>query len=498
MRYFYALVKYTKYVVKTYKENVTVPDEQKIQKNQPHMAWNGNNENHEDHDILDKNIPAPEKVVKNIENNDLNQEIIAVQALVKTGLAKNKNDGKAPVLDRDESVIQQVRDGKISDMTPVMGDFMASRLKYFCDNVDLDHPDIQHIIRDGFQPDSKFNGILREMMAFTMLPNLKDMPLVSNILRESFVKEKSTKDIRVTVYKPHIRTLRTKESREEARSKKTFKEIPIKEWMEKTRDPSQYPNGFSLFVRFNESHTEEIKLNELRAASMIDHGLTALAASFKKRNELINAFVGENYSAFIKIKMLDAAIILAKIHGAIFREEYSNIFYPRKMFAKSCFWLEPQTVYAATVMDANLEIAKDEVGEPLKQRKITVKECMLPDTFMLKPRAYPIHEFKVPCPDHVRESLDLVEAHPDMSDKAMFDQFWVVVPGIALAAEMNEYTMQNGKVWVVAKPDKTAEIYQSASDAERSLDFRLTADGLLCPVVLGEKDGKCYFLTYWN
>lgn len=449
-------------------------------------------------DAIQIEFEAKPKAVKKAEGSDLDHEVLAVQVLVEGGLAKSGGSRKTLPLARDESVIQQVRDGKVDDMIPVMGEFMASRLKYFCDSVDLDHPDIQDIIRDGFQADSEFNGTLREVMTFTTLPTGKDMPRVLGLLRESFTKAKSMKDVRVAIYKPHARTLRTHESRDEARSKKTVKEVAVKDWLEKARDWNDHPNGFSSFARFNESHAEEIKTNEVRSAKMADSGLTALAASFKKRNDIIAAFIGEQYAGFIKIKMIDAAIILGKVHGAIFREDYRSISYTRKSFVKSPFWLEPETVYPAPVMNDKLEVAKDEAGQPLNLRKITVQACMLPDIFTFKPRAYPIHEFKVEKPKHVQESLAAVEAHPDMGGKAMFDQFWVIVPGFALAPEMHEYSMFSGKVWVIAKPDKTAEIYQSAADAEKALDFRLTAEGCLRPVILGEKDGKCYFLTYWN
>lgn len=444
--------------------------------------------------------PAEKKAppAKKPDESDLDHEVLSVQVLVEGGLAKQQPSKPKSPIARDESVIQQVRDGSVADMTPVMGELMASRLKYFCDNVDFDHPDIQDVVRDGFQPDSEFSGTLREVMTFTALPSGKEMPRVLKLLQDSFTKAKSMKDIRVAIYKPHARTLRTQEARDEARSKKTAKDVAVKEWLEKARGWNDHPAGFASFARFNESHAAEVKANESRAAKLGEAGLTAIAASFLKRNDIIAAFIGEQYANFVKIKMIDAAIILAKVHNAIFREDYRTISYSRKAFVKSPFWLEPDTVYPATVMDSNLEPAKNEHGVPLELRKITVQACMIPDIFTFKPRAYPIHEFKVERPQHVQEAINAVEAHPDMGGKAMFDQFWVIVPGIGLAPEMNEYAMMGGKVWVVANTDKTASIYKTAADAEKALDFRLTKDGCLRPVLLGEKDGKCYFITYWS
>lgn len=516
---------YAKYAIKPYKENNLVPPVNKIVL-KPDIDPNNNGEFWEEIFVeedpyldppVDQGHPMPveiqlpvDNVAKKQEIHDLDHEVLNVQVLVETGLAKCKGCSSSQVNVRDESVIEKVRASTVSDMSLAMGESMASRLKYFCDNVDFDHPDIQDAVREGFKPDSEFNNTLKEVMTFTSLAGGKEMPRLLGLVKDSFTKAKSMKDIRIAIYKPHPRTLRTQESRDVARARKTAKEIVLTEWFSKNRNWNDYPTGFSSFVRFNDSHADEIKKNEMRASQMSNVGLTALSASFKKRNEIILNFIGEQYAAFTKIKMIDTAIILSKVHGATFREDYKNISYNAKMFAKSPFWLSAHTTYAGVTMDEKLEAAKDETGKPLEHRKITVQECMAPDIFTFKPRAYPIHEFKVTWPKHVQETITAVEAHPDMNGKALFDQFWVIVPGITLDKVMHEYGLKNplrpgnSKVWVVANaddpnnPNKSANMYQSAEDAEKALDFRLTADGSLRPVILGEKDGKCYFLTYWN
>lgn len=451
------------------------------------------------YDLANNEPKAPKKAKAKEDHGDLSHEVEVVHALTAAGMAKPSEERYALNLARDEAVIQQVREANVADMIPVMGEFMATRLKYFCDHVDLDHPHTQPTLRDGFQADSEFNSTLREVMAFTTLPSGKEMPRVLALLRESFTKAKSMKDVRVAIYKPHARTLKTQEVRDEARSKKTCKEVAIKEWLDKARGWNDHPASFKSFTRMNDAHAADVAANNRKSKKMAELGMTALAGSFGKRNEIIASFLGEQYAGFTKIKMLDAAIILAKVHGAVHREDYRSVSYPRKAFAKSPFWIEADRLYPSRLMGTDLEPLKDETGEMLKEKKITTQACMVPDIFTFKPRAYPLHEFKAQRTDHVKEILAAVEAHPDMGGKSLFDQFWVIVPGVALALEMHEYPTKEGdKVWVVTKPDGTGEIYKSAADAERALDFRLTHDGCIKPALLGEKDGKCYFITLWS
>lgn len=448
-------------------------------------------------------IPVPPKKAK--KKDDFGDEIEGVLEAVATGLAKKSASPIGLPIARDEAVIKLVRDAKVEDLVPVMGELMATRLKYFCDNVDLDHPHIQDTLREGFQPNSEFNGTLREIMAFAALPNGQEMPRMLALMRESFTKAKTMKDVRVAIFKPHARTLATAEARAAARSAKTAKEVALKEWLDKTRGWNDHPASFRSFTRLNDAHAADVAENTRRSQKMAELGMTALAASFGKRNEVIAAFLGEQYAGFTRIKMLDAAIILAKSHGAVYREDYRTVFYSRKTFAKNIFWLEPDTPYIGPLLDSNLEPVKDAAGEPLKEKKVTVQACMIPDNFTFKPRAYPLHEFKVARPQHVQDALAAVEAHPDMNGKAVFDQFWVIVPGIALSPEMHHYPTEKPVFWVLANPGKhdpanerkPVHLFDKQDDAERFLDFRLTEEGCLRPALLGEKDGKCFFINYW-
>ena len=57
-----------------------------------------------------------------------------------------------------------------------------------------------------------------------------------------------------------------------------------------------------------------------------------------------------------------------------------------------------------------------------------------------------------------------LEAFPELGGKPVFDHFLVVVPGL---------------------------------DGDMAHEKELISEGRIIPVLLGERDGKCYFISYW-
>lgn len=421
---------------------------------------------------------------------ELVQETSTVQALVADGLAKQCRTTSHEIVQRDDWVIEQVKQFKEEQLVKAMGELMARTLKFFCERVDFDHPTIQDVVRHGFQRDSEFNSTLREILTLLRLEDGTSMPKVLALLKDSLTKHKSMKEIRISIYKPPVRALMNQVDRTEARSKKASKEVCLKEWLEKAKNWNDHPSSFATFTRMNDSHNSLIEQNLKKAKKFEEHMMTSLAASMRRRNDIIQSFLSDTYFGFFKLRMLDAAIILAKVHGAAFREDYRSISYSRSAFESSGFWLEADKAYEAREHWPGCD--------PEKPRKVTVGNCIHPDMFTFKPRAYPLHEFEaglkrfgVGLPGHVIEVIESVERHPDVLSKALFDQFWVMVPGITLAQEMHLYS----NYWVIRNGDR-CELHQSQESAEKSLDYQLVKNGCLHPALLGEKDGKCYFLTY--
>ena len=89
---------------------------------------------------------------------------------------------------------------------------------------------------------------------------------------------------------------------------------------------------------------------------------------------------------------------------------------------------------------------------------------------LYNPFLCPIEYLKDYCPSNVKKIISSLESHPDLNGYCMFDNYLVVVP----------HTSNKIKSGVVE--DKYIKMINS---------------DLVAPIVLGEKDGDCYFVCYW-
>jgi len=105
-----------------------------------------------------------------------------------------------------------------------------------------------------------------------------------------------------------------------------------------------------------------------------------------------------------------------------------------------------------------------------------------------EPRVYPLNELQEQAPESVKEIIKLVDEFPEADNKPIFDHFGVIVPGV-------NYPNEDHKRFT----DKDGEIkqYDSIDDGKKALDIILINAKHITPIIVGEKDGKCYFISYW-
>jgi hypothetical protein len=151
----------------------------------------------------------------------------------------------------------------------------------------------------------------------------------------------------------------------------------------------------------------------------------------------------ESYYGFNRITMTNAAVILAKQHKYHFVRSANGgvlISIPSDYFTSLS-----NKIY---VFDA---------------LSLEVREYELPKSGFLNyvPRVYPLHNLVVP--DSMWKIIDCLERFPDADFRPIFDTYWVMFPGTE----------------------------------EEKYDMYLLKQGIVCPILLGERDGKCFFISYW-
>jgi hypothetical protein len=91
------------------------------------------------------------------------------------------------------------------------------------------------------------------------------------------------------------------------------------------------------------------------------------------------------------------------------------------------------------------------------------------------PRSYPLHDFWPLASKKVKNIIELLESHPATGGRAIFDSYRVITPSFLLKF-----------------PGSHAQL------SKKLTDFVLTISEIINPIILGEKNGKCYFVSYWH
>lgn len=419
---------------------------------------------------------AIQKVQKGAEQQGIEADVANVQAEVLLSLSRREPLPNVKVkLD-----LSFVREHTPQVLVAALGDVIGPALKAFAESADTSHPVFNDVFAaDGFNPKT-FVSTLREILEVAALAGERTQAM--QMMRAAFCQQKAYRPLRNLICNPPARCWSTREARDAARLKKEQKQIDLRKVFEERRI-TDMPGSLLGFVRLSDAAERLAKENRRRAEQMNALGLASMSATFTRRNQQTASAAKERYCGFTRMKMGEAAAVAAKFHGA--KSAPANpraIYYSRAAFAKP-FWLDSDRAYAV-----------DDHGKGRGFGKLLqLNGWHVPESFMVTPRAYPLCKFGLPASEHAAAVVAAVEEHADAGGRALFDHYWVVVPGVHLPPD--GFT-RNGR-WMVRSGDRVA-VYDAQPEAHKAIDTQMVRDGLLHPVLLGEHQGKCYFLTIFS
>jgi len=360
-----------------------------------------------------------------------------------------------------------------------LGD-VGLKLKNFLLQVDLSHPEIANVF-DGILADNQdFSLYCRELLSLADFAHRDNLYLVVPYLNQFLYKEHKSSIRKIdapSANRVNVRFLKDPDEREQIRCSKKMQIIDLQGIYKKGKSfwDSQ-PNNFARFLRFDTGYQDELKKAEKKAKRYDELGCTSLADEVRKTMELFREHTECNYFGFNRITMTTASIILAKSLGYGYFEDNSGdkIVINRKIFYN--FNPESPIEYNPYVSLASGNNAfTDKPQTP----------------YDYEPRVYPYHEFSSIASEETRNIICHLENFPDVGDKPIFDHFGVIVPGV-------EFPLRKSQS--ITFLDK-AGIIRSFIDRESSLkelDGILVQDKDIYPIIIGEKDGKCYFIAYFQ
>jgi hypothetical protein len=361
----------------------------------------------------------------------------------------------------------------------------GQKLRLFTQKVDLEHPEILSVFDGAIADDQDFSKDCMEILSlakFAKDNNLnRIISALGNITKEALSKN-IIKKIDVPSNRMHVRLVKNAIEREEIRMTKRMQIIDLHAVYKKGREAWDcQPDNFTKFLRFDAAYQDDLSIAEKKAQRYEQLGCTSLAGEIRKNIQSFKEHIEQLYYGFNRITMTNAALILAKSHGFEYSQE-TSVFGQIKLEGKITV---PRNFFGSYNFDPHDIL---EFSSLLSQTANSSYNATQP--FNYEPRVYPLHEFYKIASDDVKNTIAILESFPDAGNKPIFDHFGIIVPGISapFLNDKSSFLDESGVMYS----------FKSKEDAIKSLDFILIKGKYIYPLIVGDKDGKCYFISYFS
>jgi hypothetical protein len=379
-------------------------------------------------------------------------------------------------------VLKSIRSYTEEEAKYAMGDF-GVRLRSFSRQIDLGHPDLRHIYEGSLteEVEGTFGRDAADLLKLAAYG--KAWGLSQNVL-ENLKRVISKHDkyavLNRAISDPsdnqlHVRFVEDKGRRTEIRQTKKMQPVGLGSLYKKGSPIWEAaPDDFQQFHRHAIKYQKDIDEASQRKAHFESHGLTSMAAEIEKSiGEMKAKSWSGMYYGFNKISLVIAAITLGKMCGYKFKEDrqYGHFDAPHVM------------AYAQPTMFKEYKFFGD---------KFDSQAAVWFDKIEYMPRIYTYEELKFRGSVKMSELIDLLEEYPELGGKPLFDHYRVLVPGLNYPNHFQTPPFR------FKKPDGTMAEYDTIQQSQIDLDMTLLESKAVVGVLLGERDGDHYFVSYWD
>jgi hypothetical protein len=111
------------------------------------------------------------------------------------------------------------------------------------------------------------------------------------------------------------------------------------------------------------------------------------------------------------------------------------------------------------------------------------------DDLEYQPIIYPASYFKSIATDNVNGVFNTLDNFPEVENKPIFDFFGIIVPSVKIP----EYESNYGFIDLSGCERR----HKNYNDCKLDFDRYMVENNIFYPIIVAEKDHKCYFITYW-
>ncbi|NIQ13924.1 MAG: hypothetical protein GTO02_05825 [Candidatus Dadabacteria bacterium] len=195
------------------------------------------------------------------------------------------------------------------------------------------------------------------------------------------------------------------------------------------------PTDFSIFNRHNTPYIEYLDLAERKMSRYSELGCEEISNKITEKIKQLRISLRDRYYGFNRVTITVASAILSKMHGYKFRTSYDR---------------EDNVTFNVVVSNYFSQHSKE---------------------YSYEPKLYSFYELGCQAPKATLRAINHLDSFPDINGKPLFDNYLVLVPSIK---------------------------YDGSYDSLRNLDMNLIKNRDIVPVLLGERNSKCYFLCYFT
>lgn len=358
---------------------------------------------------------------------------------------------------------------------------LGQKLKSFIKSIDYHHPDIMTFFDGSISDDHEFSQKCLELLKIGEFAKQQNLLKIVPDLGQHVFKESMSRQLIKQIVAPknsrmYVRLLSDPQERSRIRATKKMQTIDLSSVFNKGEDFWQaLPDNFLKFLRFDFAYKEDIENAEKKAARYEDLNCFSLAEEIRKSIKDFKEYMDQSYYGFNRITMTSAAVILAKSSGFDFVPNNCEITVSRKFFEKFNF-------------DSNALITCPPKASRFSGKNVLIQNNL--SDFEYQPRIYPLHELYDIASEKTKKILYTLETFPDAGNKPIFDHFGIITPSL-------NFPLLKDKLYTFLDGNGILQSYNEREDAIKSLDKILISKGYLHPIIIGERDGKCYFVCYF-
>ena len=358
------------------------------------------------------------------------------------------------------------------DIRSTLGNF-GSKLASFSSYIDREtpHPDLFKLFDGELTSEEEGTFSRTAVDVLKLIKHGKEQGVSKTVfesLKKLVTKHKAFKTITQAIDHPeenllHVRFVPLRSKRDAIRHRKMMQIVNPELLYKKGCDFWESgPTNFADFIRGQNLYQVDIE----EAISRLEHfnnmGLKQMADEIQKTiDKLKKTSEDSQYFGFNKIPVYCASVILAK---------QANFKYNKKEISVST-----DNFKYRFFADAN-NLFDDSHVKPL----------------MLVPRIYTYGEMEEVASDQIKAVIEHLESFPESGGHALFDHYKVLVAGTDF---LENHQKKAG--YCFRMPDGTMSSGPRIFNCQLKLDSELIKQKEVPAVLLGERDGDCYFISYF-